>query len=148
MVTVELQYAVTEIALPEEAQFESWAKVIETPNNDPQVVAIRIVNEQEMSALNNQYRQKEGSTNVLSFPAELHDEVDLPFIGDVVICAPIVIKEAHKQGKTEESHWAHMTVHGILHLQGYDHAYEAEALQMESLEIKIMQQLGFDNPYL
>jgi len=148
MVTVELQYAVTEVALPEEAQFQSWAKAIDTPGNDSQVVTIRIVNEQEMSALNKQYRQKEGPTNVLSFPAELHDEVDLPFIGDVVICAPIVVNEAHKQGKIEESHWAHMTVHGILHLQGYDHVDEVEAVQMESLEIKIMQQLGFDNPYL
>lgn len=148
MLTVELQYAVTKIALPKEAQFQSWAKAIETPANDSQVATIRIVSEQEMSALNKQYRQKDGPTNVLSFPVELHDEVNVPFIGDVVICAPIVINEARQQGKIEESHWAHMTVHGILHLQGYDHIDEAEAVQMESLEIKIMQKLGFNNPYL
>ena len=148
MVTVELQYAVSEKALPTEAQFQEWAKVINTQDGKSQIAAIRIVDEQEMIVLNKEYRQKNGPTNVLSFPAQLHEEVDVPFIGDIVICAPVVINEAKEQHKIEESHWAHMTVHGILHLQGYDHINETEAMQMESLEIQIMHQLGFENPYL
>ena len=148
MVTVELQYAVPQKALPTQAQFQAWADVIKTRDGETQIAAIRVVNEQEMTVLNKQYRQKKGPTNVLSFPAQLHEQVDVPFIGDIVICAPIVINEAKQQHKTEESHWAHMMVHGILHLQGYDHINDADAMQMESLEIQIMHQLGYENPYL
>ena len=148
MVTVELQYAVPQKALPTQAQLQAWADVIKTRDGETQIAAIRVVNEQEMTVLNKQYRQKKGPTNVLSFPAQLHEQVDVPFIGDIVICAPIVINEAKQQHKTEESHWAHMTVHGILHLQGYDHINDADAMQMESLEIQIMHQLGYENPYL
>jgi probable rRNA maturation factor len=108
---------------------------------------LRIVDEAEMTGLNEQYRKKSGPTNVLSFPADLPQGVNSPFLGDIIICAPVVAKEAKDQGKSLDSHWAHMTVHGILHLQGYNHIDNTEAEQMESLEIKIMQQLGFANPY-
>ena len=147
MVTVELQNAAPQFSVPTEAQFQSWAQAIETAENNNQMVALRIVDEKEMTKLNTQYRKKTGPTNVLSFPSELHDDIDIPFMGDVVICAPVVIKEAKQQGKTEQSHWAHMTVHGILHLQGYDHMNEADAQQMESIEIQIMRKFGFENPY-
>ena len=147
MVAVELQNVVNQFAVPDKSHFETWALAIPTPNNESQVATIRIVDEPEMIDLNSQYRQKDGPTNVLSFPAQLHKDVDIPFIGDVVICAPVVINEAKQQGKVEESHWAHMTVHGILHLQGYDHVNEKDAQHMESLETQILNNLGFENPY-
>jgi len=147
MVAIELQNAAPEFNIPDESEFQSWAKKIDTSENDQQIVALRIVDEEEMSKLNSQYRQKAGPTNVLSFPADLHEEIDIPFIGDVVVCAPVVIKESVDQGKSEISHWAHMTVHGILHLQGYDHINETDAEQMESIEIRVMNELGFENPY-
>ncbi len=147
MVSVELQNVVNQFAVPDKSHFETWALAIPTPNNESQVATIRIVDEPEMIDLNSQYRQKDGPTNVLSFPAQLHKDVDIPFIGDVVICAPVVINEAKQQGKVEESHWAHMTVHGILHLQGYDHVNEKDAQHMESLETQILNNLGFENPY-
>ena len=148
MIKVELQNAATQFEVPEEAQFQCWAQAIESSQSNDQTVAIRIVDEEEMTELNCQYRQKVGPTNVLSFPSGLHEDVDIPFMGDVIICAPIVIKEAKEQGKQTLSHWAHMTVHGILHLQGYDHMNEAEAEQMESLEVQVMRTLGIENPYL
>jgi len=147
MITVELQNAASDYTVPDESLFQSWASAIETSQYD-QIVALRIVDEKEISELNALYRKKQGATNVLSFPAELHKDVDIPFIGDVVICAAVVIKEAQQQSKSEQSHWAHMMVHGILHLQGYDHEDDNDAEQMESKEIQIMSKLGFDNPYI
>lgn len=152
MITVELQNVAPGYKVPSESSFQTWAQAFEThPLNIQeinQIVALRIVDEKEIMELNALYRKKQGATNVLSFPSELHEDVNIPFMGDVVICAPVVIKEALKQGKTEQSHWAHMTVHGILHLQGYDHENDADAEQMESIEIQIMSKLGFENPYI
>jgi len=146
MIQVEVQYAASSGDIPCENTFQSWAGKIEVETT--QEVALRIVDEAEMTQLNQQYRKKSGATNVLSFPAEFPDGVDVPFLGDIIICAPVVAKEAADQGKSLDSHWAHMVVHGILHLQGYDHIDDAEAEQMESLEIKIMHLLGFANPYV
>ncbi len=148
MVTVEVQYAVSDPAIPTEEQFQHWASVMEAGENGNQEVAIRIVNEEEITTLNTDYRNKALGTNVLAFPAEIPPETELPFIGDVVICAPIVAKEAAEQGKSVLSHWAHLTLHGILHLQGYDHIDEADAKIMEKLEIQFMSKLGFENPYV
>ena len=145
MITVEVQFAASTDDVPDEGTFQSWASIVEVSSD--QEVALRIVDEAEMTGLNEQYRKKSGPTNVLSFPADLPQGVNSPFLGDIIICAPVVAKEAKDQGKSLDSHWAHMTVHGILHLQGYNHIDNAEAEQMESLEIKIMQQLGFANPY-
>ncbi len=147
MVTLELQNAALDYEVPDAAEFQTWGEAIHTPQNKHQLAAVRIVDEKEMTSLNGRYRHKQGATNVLSFPAELHEDVNIPFIGEVVICAPVVINEAIQQGKIAQSHWAHMTVHGILHLQGYDHLNEADATQMESLEIQVMNTLGFNNPY-
>ncbi len=146
MIKVEVQFAASAEDIPSEETFQCWAALIEV--NAVQEVALRIVDETEMAQLNQQYRKKIGPTNVLSFPVDLPDGVDVPFMGDIVICAPVVAKEAKDQGKSHDSHWAHMTVHGILHLQGYDHIDEADAEKMESLEIKIMHLLGFANPYV
>lgn len=112
-------------------------------------ITLRIVDGKEMAKLNETYRQKKGLTNVLSFPFTTPDEVklDIPILGDIVICAEVVSREAEEQNKTPESHWAHMIIHGVFHLLGYDHAETREAEIMESLETEIMQQLGYNNPY-
>lgn len=114
-------------------------------------LAVRVVGEAESRQLNHDYRGKDKSTNVLSFPAELPEEVltELPQrpLGDLVICAPVVAREAAEQGKPLAAHWAHMVVHGVLHLTGHDHIEAADAAVMEPLEIAILAELGWDNPY-
>jgi probable rRNA maturation factor len=113
----------------------------------PAELAIRIVDTAEGQALNRDYRGKDYATNVLSFPAELPPGVNLPLIGDLAICAPVVAREAAEQGKKPRDHWAHLTVHGTLHLLGYDHIDEAEAEAMEALETRILAGLGIADPY-
>lgn len=110
-------------------------------------LAIRLVDEDESQALNHQYRHKNAPTNVLSFPCDLPPEVELDLLGDLVICAPVVAREAQEQGKSAEAHWAHMVVHGCLHLLGFDHIEDAEARVMENLETAILQALDFPPPY-
>jgi probable rRNA maturation factor len=108
---------------------------------------VRIVDEQESAELNEQYRHKQGPTNVLSFPFECPPGVELNLLGDLVICAPVVQREAQQQQKQELAHWAHMVVHGTLHLLGYDHLQQDEAEAMENREIRIMEDLGYSDPY-
>ena len=110
-------------------------------------VSFRINDASEMAALNLRFRSKEGPTNVLSFPADLVTENTVSLLGDIAICAPVVAAEAAQQAKPVEAHWAHLTVHGVLHLVGYDHLDPSDAQKMESLEIKILADLGFKNPY-
>lgn len=110
-------------------------------------ISIRLVDEEEMTRLNETYREKKGPTNVLTFPADLPPELGLPLLGDVVFCAPVVIAEAAQQGKSANAHWAHMAVHGTLHLLGYDHIEEEEAATMEALESAILRQLDYSCPY-
>ncbi|MAT95057.1 MAG: rRNA maturation RNase YbeY [Halioglobus sp.] len=110
-------------------------------------IAVRLVDSQEMTRLNSAYRGANGPTNVLSFPAELPPELRQPLLGDIVICAPVVRAQARQQGKALQAHWAHMAVHGTLHLLGYDHIEEADATVMESLETTILGRLDFDCPY-
>ncbi len=107
---------------------------------------IRIVGEAEIQGLNSQYRGREDPTNILSFPADI-PHIDYQYLGDLVICAPVVIEEAKQQGKSAIAHWAHLIVHGMLHLQGYDHESPADAKKMETLEVKILSTLGYSNPY-
>lgn len=111
-------------------------------------VTIRIVGEAEGRQLNQTWRQRDYPTNVLSFPFDSPPGPDLPQLGDLVICAPVVLREALAQQKTPESHWAHLVIHGTLHLLGYDHQETAQAELMETLEINILTQLGYPNPYL
>ena len=110
-------------------------------------VAVRIVGEDEITDLNQQYRDKASSTNVLSFDNGSMDESGRVLLGDIVICAQVVCEEAATQNKSVEGHFAHMLVHGLLHLKGFDHIGDEEALEMETLEIKVMKEIGFANPY-
>jgi probable rRNA maturation factor len=110
-------------------------------------LSLRIVDDEEMRELNGRYRGKDGPTNVLSFSAELPDAVDLPLLGDIVICAPVVRSEAQAQGKLPAAHWDHMLIHGILHLLGFDHETDGEAAEMEALETQALQGLGWPCPY-
>lgn len=133
--------------VPDQGEIQLWLQLV-LQDLPAAVVTIRIVDEAESAALNQQYRRKSGATNVLSFPADLPAEVDLPLLGDLVICAPLVQSEAVTQGRPVKAHWAHMVIHGTLHLLGYDHLEEAEAAQMESLETELLGKLGFGDPYV
>jgi len=136
-----IQLASTENNLPSPAQFRKWAKAALRVDTE---VTIRIVDEAEGRGLNHTYRGKDYATNVLTFP--LTEEPYL--MGDIIICAPVVAKEAKEQHKDLLAHYAHLTVHGILHLHGYDHETEAQAELMEGLETAIVTKLGYASPYL
>ncbi len=133
---------------------QSWAsaavKKVE-PNQFEKTMTVRIVDVDEITQLNEQYRQKTGATNVLSFPFEappgVPEDVCDEMLGDLVICAEVVAQEAETQHKLAEAHWAHMIVHGTLHLLGYDHLTDAEAQQMEAEEIVVLNGFGYANPY-
>ncbi len=155
---LDLQKVIDSDTIPAIESIEHWVKttlLIENPDLAPDTefeLTIRIVDEDEIQALNNTYRHKNKPTNVLSFPYEgfefeVPEEIQLPLLGDLIICHDIVVAEAQQQAKTIIEHWAHMVVHGVLHLKGYDHLEDSDAEQMEALEIKILQQLGFSNPY-
>ena len=146
---VDLQIATENIeGLPTEEEIVQWATAAVQPEGDEVEMTVRIVDEAESHELNLTYRGKDRPTNVLSFPFECPDEVELPLLGDLVICRQVVEREAAEQEKPLMAHWAHMVVHGSLHLLGYDHIEDDEAEEMESLETQIMQGLGFDDPYL
>ena len=146
---VDLQIATENIeGLPTEEQIMQWATAAVQPEGDEVEMTVRIVDEAESHELNLTYRGKDRPTNVLSFPFECPNEVELPLLGDLVICRQVVEREAAEQEKPLMAHWAHMVVHGSLHLLGYDHIEDDEAEEMESLETQIMQGLGFDDPYL
>lgn len=133
--------------LPTLEQFTLWAtQAVRAESIEPEMT-IRIVDEAESHELNLTYRGKDRPTNVLSFPFECPEEVDLPLLGDLIICRQVVEREAEEQGKPLLAHWAHMVVHGSLHLLGYDHIEDDEAEEMESLETEIMTGLGFEDPY-
>jgi probable rRNA maturation factor len=136
-----VQFASNEANMPTISQFRNWTKAAIRVGTE---VTIRIVDQDEGRALNNAYRGKDYATNVLTF--SLTEEPHL--IGDIVICAPVVAAEAIAQSKSLEAHYAHLTVHGILHLHGYDHKTEAQAELMEGLETAIVMKLGYANPYL
>jgi len=154
MVEVELQWGIDALALPTQQQCEEWvqASLVGDLATEANEVTIRVVDAEESQTLNRDYRNIDKSTNVLSFefeqPPGLIDLGEaLPYLGDLVICAEVVAQEAKQQNKSLEAHWAHMIVHGTLHLQGYDHIEDDDAEEMEALEIEIMEGLGFDNPY-
>ena len=139
--------------LPTLEQFTHWvetALAFEAQTEDfPETeMTIRIVDEEESQTLNREYRGKDYPTNVLSFPFEVPEGIELPLLGDLVICRQVMEREAKEQQISLASHWAHLAVHGTLHLLGYDHIEEAEAEEMEGLETKIMQKLGFEDPCL
>ena len=126
----------------------TWVRAALPDGNAPVELVIRIVDGAESRQLNRDYRGKDSPTNVLSFPFEAPAQLSSPLLGDLVICAPVVADEARDQGKPLLAHWAHMVVHGVLHLRGYDHRNDAEAGYMEGLEREILQKLHFSDPYL
>jgi probable rRNA maturation factor len=131
---------------PADEQFETWVSAVLQSRGDAELT-IRLVGREESRTLNHTFRGKDRATNVLSFPAELPDGVDIPLLGDIVICAPLVEQEALEQGKPVEHHWAHLTLHGLLHLLGYDHVEESDAKEMEALETSLLASLGISDPY-
>lgn len=139
--------------LPSEAQFTQWvqralAHEAQTEDFPKSEMTIRIVDEAESHELNLNYRGKDKPTNVLSFPFEVPEGIELPLLGDLIICRQVVEKEAEEQQISLESHWAHLAIHGTLHLLGYDHIEDDEAEEMEGLETEIMQSLGYEDPYI
>lgn len=147
---VEVDNVSAEPSVPSDRDISRWvihALQSNTALNPASELSVRIVDSDEIQSLNRQYRQKDKPTNVLSFPAELPEGIDIPLLGDIVICATIVADEAKAQGKAVDDHWAHMLIHGTLHLLGYDHIDDGEAEEMEQLEIKLLAVLGINSPY-
>ncbi|MBL4815521.1 MAG: rRNA maturation RNase YbeY [Shewanella sp.] len=144
---LDLQVATDNERLPSQEDFELWVRIALRNTMNQAELTIRIVDEAESQTLNSSYRGKDKPTNVLSFPFEAPPEIDIPLLGDLIICAPVVEFEAKQQNKSLQAHWAHMVVHGCLHLLGYDHIQDAEAEEMESLETQLVESLGFNNPY-
>ncbi len=144
---IDVQLAIDGSNIPDENQIALWANTALEESDSESELTIRIVDEEEGTHLNEEWSKKNGPTNVLSFPAEVTADIQPKLLGDIVICAPIVAEEARKQGKLLNAHWAHMVIHGTLHLLGYDHMEEQEAERMESLEIEILNTLHIDNPY-
>lgn len=158
MNSITVQRTVPAAGLPSAVSLRQWARAALKRKGQ---LTIRIVDETESEALNGQYRKKHKPTNVLSFGYSesspplsrkrardgSHRFAAMDVLGDLVICAPVVAREARQQSKPARAHWAHMVVHGCLHLQGHDHESDTDAAKMEALEIRIMEKLGFNNPY-
>lgn len=148
-VILDLQIACeNEQGLPAEADFRRWLEAVLPQFQPESEVTIRLVDEAESHELNHTYRGKDKPTNVLSFPFEAPPGIELPLLGDLIICRQVVEQEAAEQEKAPEAHWAHMVIHGSLHLLGYDHIEDEEAEEMESLETEIMLALGYPDPYI
>jgi probable rRNA maturation factor len=144
---LDIQIATTASDCPSEQQFQRWIDTVLSDAAQDSEVVIRLVDLIESTELNQRYRHKTGPTNILSFPFEVPDGIEMDLLGDLVICAPLIAEEALQQQKVLEHHWAHITIHGILHLLGYDHIEDAEAEEMEALEIKFLNMLNIANPY-
>jgi len=147
LVDLDLQIAVSHRVLPTQAEFETWVRTAIGQTMAEVELTIRIVEVAESQQLNLTYCGKDRPTNVLSFPFEAPPEVQLPLLGDLVICAQVVEQEAIEQNKPLNAHWAHMVIHGCLHLLGYDHIIDEEADEMESLETQLVEGLRFTDPY-
>ncbi|MGK0673454.1 MAG: rRNA maturation RNase YbeY [Halothiobacillaceae bacterium] len=147
MLELEIQYPeeASPVDLPDKTSFTRWVR--EALGERTTSLTLRLASMTEMAALNQQYRGKAHATNVLSFPLEFPPESGIPYIGDIVICPEVVAREAIEQGKPLEAHYAHLTVHGVLHLLGYDHETEDQAIEMETLETQILARLGYPDPY-
>lgn len=142
--SLSVQYACKDAALPSRPQVRRWVSwALKATAPTTAAVTVRFVEAEEGQALNRDYRHKDYATNVLSFPYEFPPEL----AGDLVVCLPVVLKEASAQGKSAEAHFAHLIVHGMLHLQGYDHEDDGEAEEMEAVERQIMMKMGYEDPY-
>ena len=146
-IVLDLQIATTATNIPAEDALLRVLTAAISPFQDEAEVTIRIVDEAESQQLNFDYREKDKPTNVLSFPFQAPPGIELTLLGDLIICAQVVAREAEEQNKALEAHWAHMVVHGSLHLLGFDHINEADAEEMEAEEVQILHDLGYANPY-
>ncbi len=146
-IDIDVQFAVSADGMPDADTLRKWAAAVLQEQTKTVELVIRVVDEAEITALNRQYRGKDGATNVLSFPSELPAEVGSALIGDIVICAPVVARECVLQNKSRDAHWAHLVIHGVLHLQGLDHQTDDEARRMEACEARLLGELGFADPY-
>lgn len=144
---VEVQIVSDLDSVPEPLKLVQWAECVLDGRMEHVEMAIRVVDLKESADLNARYRKMPGATNVLSFSCEPFDGIPIHQLGDLVICAPVVEREAGEQRKTAEAHWAHMVVHGVLHLLGYDHVDAEQAIAMEAEEKKLLDLIGFANPY-
>ena len=151
-VEFEIQRATDALSIPDDEQFGHWINEVLSTQDQNCALTIRLVDEPEARRFNKTYRQRDYATNVLSFPAELPEglpvEVRQAQLGDILICAPVVAREAREQNRPQVDHWAHLTIHGVLHLLGYDHEQPDEAAIMEALETKILEGLGVSDPYI
>ncbi|MEE9141362.1 MAG: rRNA maturation RNase YbeY [Gammaproteobacteria bacterium] len=146
-IDVEVQFAVDADGLPKPEEFVRWIEAALDGKREEAEVAVRIVAADESRWLNASYRGKDRPTNVLSFPVGLPDDVEVPLLGDVILCAQVAREEAAARGKPLTAHLAHLTVHGVLHLLGYDHLENGQAETMEALEVAILRRLGYPDPY-
>ncbi len=148
MIELDLQIASSATALPSHADFLTWCGLALRQRTAPSELTIRLVDSAEGLELNSTWRGKDYPTNVLSFPADIPEGLlDIALLGDLVICVPVVEQEAAEQGKTLTAHWAHLVMHGCLHLLGYDHIDDAEAEEMEALERQLLAEIGHPDPY-
>jgi probable rRNA maturation factor len=146
-VELDLQLATNASDLPNAEQLSNWVQLAVGERRPFTEITIRIVDGEESQTLNHEYRGKDKPTNVLSFPFEAPEGIELDLLGDLVICAPVVSQEAQDQNKSLMDHWAHMVIHGTLHLQGYDHISDEQAEEMESLETQLLARIGIADPY-
>ncbi len=143
-----IQFASKSQCIPGAGDLIKWIeKISQLTEIKQKNITVRLVDETESQALNKQFRGRDRPTNVLSFPSEVPRDIEPDYLGDIVICAPVVEQEARDQNKVLNAHWAHMLVHGLLHLKGYDHLNTLEAEEMESREKQILQAMGFPDPY-
>lgn len=148
MIELDLQIASSANQLPSHADFLVWCSLALRQRSNPSELTIRLVDAEEGLELNSTWRGKDYATNVLSFPADIPDGLlDIPLLGDLVICVPVVEQEAAEQGKALAAHWAHLVMHGCLHLLGYDHIDDEEAEEMEDLERQLLAEIGHPDPY-
>ncbi len=152
VLNLELQWGIDSLSMPTQSLCEIWGNACLVDVTTATELTIRIVSAEESQALNKTYRNKDKPTNVLSFefsppPYAIEADEQALYLGDLAICAEVVAQEAQQQNKTLEAHWVHMVVHGILHLQGFDHIEPDDAMEMEAREVKIMTKLGYANPY-
>lgn len=146
---VDVQHASKDIPPVTDQMLIDWATTAIQPYRDSAELTVRLVDSKEITALNHTYRKKNKPTNVLAFPAIYPEDIELefPLLGDIIICSSVLKQESEEQNKPLTAHWAHIVIHGVLHLLGYDHIKESDALEMQTIEIALLAKLGFGNPY-
>lgn len=145
--TIDIQIATNYPTLPTESELEEWVNAVLSSEGTQGAICIRFADETEIQTLNREYRDKDKPTNVLSFPFEVPEGIEDDQLGDIIICPSVIEREAKEQSKALNDHFAHMLVHGTLHLLGYDHLEDQEAQDMEAKEIQILAALNIENPY-